>query len=79
MPKEQKTYFFIKVHLSRNIQIKEFYKFQETKKPSSKLKNLMKITNQKRKRTTQNIIFKKIDVPLRKSSKLMNSKIGEYF
>ena len=42
------------------------------------LKNLMKITNQKEKELLK-ILSLEIEVPLKTSSKLMNSKIGEVF
>ena len=63
---------------SRTIEIKELHKFKSTKVPSNKLKNLMKITNQKEKELHK-ILSLKIEVPLKTSSKLMNSKIGEVF
>ncbi len=49
-----------------------------TEKPSNKLKNLMKITNQKEKELLKTLTLE-IEVPLKASSKLMNSKIGEIF
>jgi len=70
--------FLYKGTFSRTIKIKELYKFQKTNKPSNKLKNLMKITNQKEKQLHKILNFK-IDVPLKTSSKLMNSKIGKIF
>ena len=70
--------FLYKGTFSRTIKIEELSKFKVTKKPSNKLKNLMKITNQKEKELL-NILSLKIDVPLKTSSKLMNSKIGEVF
>ena len=70
--------FLYKGTFSRTIKIEELDKFITTKKPSNKLKNLMKITNQKEKELHK-ILSLKIDVPLKTSSKLMNSKIGEVF
>jgi aspartate carbamoyltransferase regulatory subunit len=70
--------FLYKGTFSRTIEIKELYTFIETEKPSNKLKNLMKITNQKEKELL-NILSLRIEVPLKTSSRLMNSKIGEVF
>ena len=70
--------FLYKGTFSRTIRIEELYQFKLTKKPSNKLKNLMKITNQKEKELLK-ILSYKIEVPLKTSSKLMNSKIGEVF
>ena len=70
--------FLYKGTFSRTIEIEELYKFKITKKPSNKLKNLIKITNQKDKELHK-ILSLKIEVPLKTSSKLMNSKIGEVF
>tara|TARA_Y100001968_G_scaffold277400_1_gene272235 strand:- start:236 stop:799 length:564 start_codon:yes stop_codon:yes gene_type:complete len=72
------TIYLYKGTFSRTIKIEELYKFKETKIPSKKLKNLIKITNQKEKELLK-ILTHKIDVPLKGSSKLMNSKIGEVF
>ena len=70
--------FLYKGTFSRNIKIEELYKFQITKKTSNKLNNLIKVTNQKEKELHK-ILSLKIEVPLKTSSKLMNSKIGEVF
>ena len=70
--------FLYKGTFSRTIKIEDLYRFKVTKKPSHKLKNLMKITNQKEKELHK-ILSLKIEVPLKTSSKLMNSKIGEIF
>ena len=70
--------FLYKGTFSRTIEIEELYKFKATKKPSIKLKNLLKVTNQKEKELLK-ILSLKIEVPLKTSSKLMNSKIGEVF
>ena len=63
---------------SRTIKIEELSKFNATNKPSKKLKNLMKITNLNTK-DLHNFLSYKIEVPLKTSSRLMNSKIGEVF
>jgi len=76
--KAAENLFLYKGTFSRTIKIEELYKFKITKKPSKKLKNLMKITNQKEKELHKILSFK-IDVPMKTSSKLMNSKIGEVF
>ena len=70
--------FLYKGTFSRSIKIEELYKFKVTKEPSNKLKNLIKITNQKEK-NLHKFLSLKIEVPLKTSSKLMNSKIGEVF
>ena len=70
--------FLYKGTFSRSIEIKDLYKFQLTKKSSNKLKNLIKITGQKEK-NLHKILSVKIDIPLKTSSKLMNSQIGEVF
>ena len=70
--------FLYKGTFSRKIKIEELNKFKTTKKASNKLKNLIKITNQNEK-DLHKILSLKIDVPLKTSSKLMNSKIGEVF
>ena len=41
--------FLYKGTFSRSIKIEELYKFKVTKRPSNKLKNLIKITGQKEK------------------------------
>ena len=70
--------YLYKGTFSRTIKIEELYKFKMTKKPSKKLKSLMQVTNQKE-NELHNILSFQIDVPLKASSKLMNSKIGEVF
>ena len=70
--------FLYKGTFSRKIKIEELYDFKLTKKPSNKLKSLMKITNQKEKELHK-ILSLKIEVPLKTSSKLLNSKIGKVF
>jgi len=76
--KSAETIFLYKGTFSREINIEELYKFKITKIPSVKLKNLIKITNQNEKELHK-ILSKKIEVPIKTSSKLMNSKIGEVF
>jgi hypothetical protein len=63
---------------SRSIKIEELSRFNLTKKPSNKLKNLIKITGQKEK-NLHKILSTKIEFPIKTSSKLMNSRIGEVF
>ena len=70
--------FLYKGTFSRTIKIEELNNFKETKKPSNKLKNLMKITNLEEEKLLE-ILSLKIEIPLKTSSKLMNSKIGEVF
>jgi len=70
--------FLYKGTFSRKIEIKELYNFKLTKKPSKKLKNLIKITNQNEK-DLHKILSLKIEAPIKTSSKLMNSTIGEVF
>ena len=70
--------FLYKGTFSRSITIDELYKFKTTKEPSKKLKNLIKITNQKEEALLK-VLSLKIEVPLKTSSKLMNSTIGEVF
>ena len=76
--KAAENIFLYKGTFSRTIEIEELYNFKMTKKPSNKLKSLMKITNQKEK-VLHEILSYEIDVPLKTSSRLMNSKIGEVF
>ena len=70
--------FLYKGTFSRSIKIEELSKFKLTKKPSNKLKNLIKITGQTEK-DLHKILSTKIEFPIKTSSKLMNSKIGEVF
>ena len=70
--------FLYKGTFSRRIKIEELSKFKLTKKPSNKLKNLIKITGQKEK-NLHKILSTKIEFPIKTSSKLMNSRIGEVF
>ena len=70
--------FLYKGTFSRSIKIEELSKFRLTKKPSNKLKNLIKITGQKEK-NLHKVLSTKIEFPIKTSSKLMNSRIGEVF
>ena len=70
--------FLYKGIFSRSIKIEELSKFKLTKEASNKLKNLMKLTGQKE-NNLHKILSVKIEIPLKTSSKLMNSKIGEVF
>jgi hypothetical protein len=70
--------FLYKGTFSRSIKIEELSKFKLTKKPSPTLKNLIKITGQKEK-NLHKILSTKIEFPIKTSSKLMNSRIGEVF
>ena len=70
--------FLYKGTFSRSIKIEELSTFKLTKKPSNKLKNLIKITGQKEK-NLHKILSTKIEFPIKTSSKLMNSRIGEVF
>jgi len=70
--------FLYKGTFSRSIKIEELSKFRLTKKPSNKLKNLIMITGQKEK-DLHNILSTKIEFPIKTSSRLMNSRIGEVF
>ena len=76
--KSAETIFLYKGTFNRTIEIEELYIFKKTKVASYKLKNLIKITGQ-----NENDLYKvlsyEIKVPLKTSSKLMNSKIGEVF
>ena len=70
--------FLYKGTFSRSIKIEELSKFISTKKPSNKLKNLIKFTGQNEKNLHQ-ILATKIEFPIKTSSRLMNSRIGEVF
>ena len=72
------TLFLYKGTFNRTISIEELNNYKKTKQASRKLKNLMRITNQKDK-DLHKLLSYKIEVPLSTSSKLMNSKIGEIF
>ena len=76
--KSAENIFLYKGTFSRTIEIEELNKFNETRKPSNKLKSLMKITNIDDK-DLHNFLSYKIEVPLKTSSRLMNSQIGEVF
>ena len=76
--KSAETIFLYKGTFSRTLYIDELDIFKRTKVPSKKLKRLMQITNQNEK-NLYTILSYEIEVPLKTSSKLMNSKIGEVF
>ena len=76
--KSAETLFLYKGTFSRKIKIEDLHAFKKTKIPSSKLKKLMKITNQKE-QSLHKVLSYEIEVPLKTSSKLMNSKIGKVF
>ena len=76
--KSAENIFLYKGTFSRTIEIEELNKFNETKNPSNKLKSLMKITNLNDK-DLHSFLSYKIEVPLKRSSRLMNSQIGEVF
>tara|TARA_Y100001968_G_C19302864_1_gene690023 strand:+ start:233 stop:793 length:561 start_codon:yes stop_codon:yes gene_type:complete len=76
--KSAENLYLYKGTFSRTIKIEELYNFNKTNKASKKLKNLIRITNQKEKELKE-ILSMKIEVPLKTSSKLMNSKIGKVF
>jgi len=76
--KSAETLFLYQGSLNRKIKIEELYEFKKTKIPSNKLKNIMRITGQNQK-DLYKILSYEIEVPLKTSSKLMNSKIGKVF
>ena len=76
--KSAETLFIYQGTFNRSIKIEELYQFKKTKSTSSKLKSLMKITNYNEE-DLYNVLSYEIDVPLKSSSKLMNSEIGEVF
>ena len=76
--KAAENLFLYRGTFSRKIKIEELYKFTTSSKASAKLKNLIQITNQKEQELLK-VLSMKIEVPLKTSSKLMNSKIGEVF
>ena len=76
--KSAETLFLYQGSLNRKIKIEELYEFKKTKIPNNKLKNIIRITGQNQK-DLYKILSYEIEVPLKASSKLMNSKIGEVF
>ena len=72
------TIFLYKGTFSRTITIEDLYNFKKSKVPSNQLKNLIKITNQNEK-DLHKVLSYEIDIPLKTSSRLMNSKIGKVF
>ena len=76
--KSAETLFLYKGTFNRSINIEELDKFKDKKLLSKKLKSLIKITNQNEE-DLHRILSYEIEVPLKSSSKLMNSKIGKVF
>ena len=76
--KGAETIYLYKGTFSRTLKIEELNEFKRTKIASTKLKSLLMITNQKEKELHK-ILSYKIEVPIKTSSRLMNSKIGEIF
>ena len=77
--KSAETIILYKGTFSRTINIEELYKFHNSKKvKSKKLKRLIQLTNQNQEKL-HNILSYEIEIPLKASSRLMNSKIGEVF
>ncbi len=76
--KSAERVFLYQGTFSRTIEVEELYNFKESNVTSSKLKNLIKITNQNEK-DLHKVLSYEIEVPLKGTSKLMNSKIGEVF
>ena len=76
--KSAETLFIYQGSFNRTIKIEELYKFKESKVPSSKLKSLLAITSQDKK-DLYKVLSYEINIPLKRTSKLMNSKIGEVF
>ena len=70
--------FIYKGTFSRTIKIEQLKTFKEKNILSTKLKNLIKITNQNE-QNLYKVLSYEIEVPIAASSKLMNSKIGEVF
>ncbi len=76
--KSAETLFLYQGTFNRSINIEELDKFKDKKILSKKLKSLIKITNQNEE-DLHRILSYEIEVPLKSSSKLMNSKIGKVF
>ena len=76
--KSAEIIFLYKGTFSRSLRIEELHKFKESKIPGKKLKRLLKITNQNE-QDFHNFLTYEIELPLKTSSKLMNSTIGEVF
>ena len=70
--------FLYKGTFSRTITIEDLYDFKKSKVPSNQLKNLIKITNQNEK-DLHKVLSYEVDIPIKTSSRLMNSKIGKVF
>tara|TARA_B100001113_G_scaffold347622_1_gene340279 strand:+ start:69 stop:638 length:570 start_codon:yes stop_codon:yes gene_type:complete len=76
--KSAERIFLYKGNFSRTLEIEELNEFEKTKNPNKKLKNLINITNQTSE-SLHKILSHKIEIPIKSSSRLMNSKIGEAF
>ncbi len=76
--KSAEVIFLYKGNFSRTVKIEDLNNFKETRKPSKKIKNLIKITNQNNK-DLHKILSYEIEVPIKASNRLLNSKIGEVF
>ena len=76
--KSAENIFLYKGNFSRIIKIKELHDFENTRIPNKKLRSLIKITNQNND-DLHTFLSYKIEVPIKASSRLLNSKIGEVF
>ena len=76
--KSAETLFLYQGNFSRKINIEDIYNFQKSKMASSELKRLLRITNQTE-QSLYKVLSYEIEVPIKASSRLMNSKIGEVF
>ena len=76
--KSAERIFLYKGNFSRIIEIKELNEFIATKKATKKLQTLIKITNQNNK-DFHKLLSYEIEVPIKASSRILNSKIGNVF
>ena len=76
--KSAEQIFLYEGNFSRTIKVEDLNEFKETRKPSNTLKYLMKITKVKNK-DLHDFLSYKIDLPIKTSNRLMNSKIGKVF
>ena len=76
--KSAETLFLYKGAFNRSIKIEEISNFKKSKVANRKLKGLLSITNQNEEGLYK-VLSYEIEVPLKASSKLMNSTIGEVF
>ena len=76
--KSAETLYLYKGNFSRTIKIEDLNNFKKSKVQSYKLKKLIKITNQNEE-NLHKILSYEIDIPIKTTSKLMNSKIGKVF